>query len=206
MKVFYLDYHDITDNDINNVKKNLNSRYEKIKKCKNEKKFKQAIGSNILIMHAFPHVKDDDFYYNESGKPYLKNNDYFNISHSGNYIILAKDKYEIGIDIEEIKGSKNNLARRIFNDDEYLYSKDNDYFYLLWTIKESIIKLLGKSISFSIKDINAYEVINDGYTYYDNKKIYCLSRKLDNYYISVASKKEIDRIELINIQGDRNEK
>ena len=51
------------------------------------------------------HIKYDIFY-NENRKPYVKNNPiYFNISHSGEYIVCVVSDKEIGVDIQEVYDS-----------------------------------------------------------------------------------------------------
>ena len=80
----------------------------------------------------------------ENGKPYC-DDVFFNISHSGKYVVLATADSEIGIDIEKIRDTE----KRLFAED--FASKEE--FFEMWTKKESIIKYLGKTI-ISMKNIN----------------------------------------------------
>lgn len=89
---------------------------------------------------------------NDSGKPYLKDLDlYYNISHSKDLLVIAFNETEIGVDIEY----HNNLRRfeklvnhYFFNDEQLIYDKTKslDYFYLIWTKKESYSKFIGTGI------------------------------------------------------------
>jgi 4'-phosphopantetheinyl transferase len=98
---------------------------------------------NIIICH--------DLY----GKPFLKNYEkfHFSISHSLEWTVCAIGTKPIGIDIQLIKPISINIAKRFFSDEEYLdiISMDNservDYFYDLWTLKESLIKAIGMGLS-----------------------------------------------------------
>lgn len=95
------------------------------------------------------------FYSNEFGKPFLQNYHefHFNISHSGIWTVCATSKKEIGVDIEQIKDIDLDVAKRFFAESEYemLMSQPEemqlDYFYSLWTLKESYIKCIGKGLS-----------------------------------------------------------
>lgn len=105
------------------------------------------------------------FIYNEYGKPFVENfsDFHFNISHSGEWVVCGTANSNVGIDIEkvsEIEALK--LANEFFSDEEFydISSMNSDeqinYFYDIWTLKESYIKTIGKGLyiplnSFSIK-------------------------------------------------------
>lgn len=95
------------------------------------------------------------FQYNDFGKPFVKQipNFFFNVSHSGQWVVLATSDSRVGIDIEEISPIDIGIAKRFFSSEEYedLANKPSEtqlsYFYDLWTLKESYIKALGKGLS-----------------------------------------------------------
>ncbi len=105
------------------------------------------------------------FIYNEYGKPFVENfsDFHFNLSHSGEWVVCTTANFNVGIDIEkgsEIEAFK--LAHEFFSEEDF-YDISNmnsdeqiNYFYDLWTLKESYIKTIGKGLyiplnSFSIK-------------------------------------------------------
>ncbi|WP_062491249.1 MULTISPECIES: 4'-phosphopantetheinyl transferase family protein [Paenibacillus] len=112
--------------------------------------------------------EDITFYYNSFGKPFLKNveNVFFNVSHSGNWVVCALDNSPIGIDIEIVKPIDISIARRFFSTVEYkdimkrTPTQREDYFYTLWTLKESYIKAIGKGLSIPL-DSFSFRVKND---------------------------------------------
>lgn len=94
---------------------------------------------------------------NRYGKPYLQGfqkNFHFNISHAGNYIACAYDNKQVGIDIEKVRNL--DIARNFFsrNECEQLYNivehERIDYFFNLWTLKESYVKAVGKGLSIEL--------------------------------------------------------
>ncbi len=89
-------------------------------------------------------------------KPELENNFgrnlHFNISHSGNWILIAVSNLEIGVDVEKMYASftYKNLLSFGFNPQEIGFIENSDLpyqsFYQLWTRKESLLKATGKGL------------------------------------------------------------
>ena len=73
-----------------------------------------------LLLRKICGVTDDaQLYCGENGKPYLKNGGmYFNISHSGDYVVLATADSEVGVDIEKIVSADDAVADRCFTAEE----------------------------------------------------------------------------------------
>lgn len=92
---------------------------------------------------------------NDYGKPVLHkpNGIHFNISHSGNWVVCAVNNSTVGIDVEIVKPIDLNIADRFFSKDEYISFTNQPektklmYFYMIWTLKESYIKMEGKGLS-----------------------------------------------------------
>ena len=124
-----------------------------------------------------------------NGKPYLESAPEFkfNISHSGEYVALAYGAVEVGVDIEQIKKENTRVAKRCFTEKENKYiAGDDKRFTLLWTMKESYLKLTGRGISVPL---NSFEVdvenkVLQGETYNYN------TFELDDYVLSVCAEGE----------------
>lgn len=99
---------------------------------------------------------------NRYGKPYVDSSVYFNLSHSGQYVICAFYKEEIGIDIEKIEHLEIDDFKTIFSEQELDQLRVSvsplTEFFRFWTIKESIIKAEGKGLSLPLQLINTSEV------------------------------------------------
>ncbi|MBJ8030650.1 4'-phosphopantetheinyl transferase superfamily protein [Bacillus cereus group sp. N21] len=99
--------------------------------------------------------QDIKYDYNKYGKPFWEgsNHFFFNISHSGDWIVCIVDKFPVGIDIEQICPINLEVISHFFSDEEVedLNTRSSvgkiDYFYDLWTLKESYIKAIGKGLS-----------------------------------------------------------
>lgn len=79
----------------------------------------------------------------------------FNLSHSGDYILLAASEREVGADIQQYKkGDYMKLSKRFFaqSESQLLETCENEenrkkMYYKLWTQKEAYGKLTGQGVS-----------------------------------------------------------
>ena len=95
---------------------------------------------------------------NEFGKPYIRGREdfYYNLSHSGRYVVIAWGSSEIGVDVQQHDCSVDieAIAKRFFTADEQSYiQKDLLRFYEIWTKKESYLKYTGKGLQ---KDLGSF--------------------------------------------------
>lgn len=91
----------------------------------------------------------------EGGKPFLSGRAgqiYFNLSHSGDYVVCAFSDSEVGVDIERIGSERMGVARRFFHPDE-IRSLENaeeverrEMFFKYWSVKESFLKYKGTGL------------------------------------------------------------
>ena len=120
---------------------------------KNEKDQMRCLLSSYLMSQ----LSKEELQRNETGKPFYPNGPFFNISHSGKYIIMAVANQEVGVDIEEDIEKNMDILLKIFNEAESKMIKEHADFYYLWCAKESLIKCMGSSIS-KIKEIPAIPI------------------------------------------------
>lgn len=88
---------------------------------------------------------DFDLYYDEFGKPHLKDGKHISITHSFIYSGIIVSNQEVGIDIEKQRPIIINIARK-FVEYEFEYLKKDSPKYVnkltvIWCIKESLFKL-----------------------------------------------------------------
>ena len=92
------------------------------------------------------------FEYNKFGKPSLVSYPgiHFNMSHYKRAVSCLIANHPVGVDIEEITQVDLDVARYVLNQNEYdrvIASNEPDIeFSILWTMKESLIKLIGEGI------------------------------------------------------------
>lgn len=97
--------------------------------------------------------------YNKNGKPYFSEFPfYFNLSHSGKYVLCGLSEEEIGADIQQhCACDRRRLADRFFSEGEKAAlaacGEDENLFFRLWTRKEAYGKLTGEGIA-HVLDLN----------------------------------------------------
>ncbi len=116
---------------------------------------------------------------------------FFNISHSGEYVIGVASHTPIGCDIEKMVKAPIEIADRFFYNAEkdYISAHQNmDFaFWQLWTLKESYMKMTGEGMSLPL-DSFRIDVGRDISVYRDNIKQNCTFRHFiyDGHSISVC--------------------
>ena len=118
-----------------------------------------------LMVRVFYHQKlkvalhDIEYTYGTHDKPVLKGweKEFFNISHSGNHVIVAFSDQNVGVDVEAIKKDRRKIAQRFFTkteiEDMNAWKEEGAqirYFYQLWTLKESYMKAIGDGMTMSL--------------------------------------------------------
>lgn len=129
-------------------------------------------------------------------KPQLLNPNglFFNISHSGDWVICGISNCPIGVDIEHIKKNKCylNVIERFFSPEEkkYLLNDGKDIntvtkFYRLWTLKESYVKADGRGLALPLKSFSIIPDVKKISVVTKNALRQCEFRsfKLDNEYV-----------------------
>ncbi len=101
----------------------------------------------LSIRHLLRSVgyTDRDLYYDELGKPHLRDNSFISISHSFGFSgIIVSDK-PVGIDIEKKREKIKRIAGKFIDfESSYLSEKAGTYvekLTIIWCIKESLYKL-----------------------------------------------------------------
>lgn len=112
------------------------------------------LAGRVLLSRMFPSYLLPEIVYDTNGKPRFPNDIslWFNISHSGDHIVLfISDEGEVGCDIEVIRPRKNwpHLVSAVFSSGEQkeIDKEQEDRqlaaFWRIWTRKEAIVKQSG---------------------------------------------------------------
>lgn len=141
-----------------------------------------SLGAGYLIKKNLPR---EDILASKGGKPYIKGGPFFNISHSGEYVIMVVHKTrEVGVDIERINESKLNAIKYVLSGKEKTV-KDTNTLFLMWSNKESLIKCLSTGIQ-DIKIVSGLPL--EGVRTINNEDFYTRSQIYNNYSLSVTLK------------------
>ena len=152
---------------------------EKALKFKNEKDQIRSMISSSLINS----LSNEEILFNEMGKPYYQNGPFFNVSHSGQFVIMAVSNKEIGVDIEENNNSDMSPLIKIFNEAEVKLIKEHADFYYLWCAKESLIKCMGSSIN-KVKEVPSLPL--NGLKTFKGKDYQCQTFIYEKHIVSIT--------------------
>jgi phosphopantetheinyl transferase len=97
---------------------------------------------------------DEDLFYDDNGKPHLKDGKYISITHSFTFSGVVVSDNPVGIDIEKQREKIGVIAHKFIDYEfDYLNKNDEDYIKkltIIWCIKESLYKLFATpGLSFS---------------------------------------------------------
>lgn len=132
---------------INCIPQYYAARYHRIKR---RQEADQELAAGYLLRQYLGVGSDDQLIRGEHGKPELRAGDvYFNLSHSGAYVVLAIADMDIGVDIEKVMAVHWPTVRKVFSrrQQELLEGTPEPeqplQFTRLWTEREAELKLLG---------------------------------------------------------------
>lgn len=122
---------------------------------------------------------------NEHGKPDFWDGCgwHFNLSHSGEYVMLGIADSPIGVDIQEIKDMKANIADRFFHEDEKKYLEETfatdkegyksdlylQSFFRIWCLKESFVKYTGRGLGQGLDTFSVLGRLEDSRILFDGR-------------------------------------
>lgn len=130
-----------------------------------------------------------DFIFHEHKKP-TANGIEFNISHTGDYVLIAVSPTPVGIDIEHLNRDFDfkSILDITFSKNEIAYIGDKDIdptnFYVMWTRKEALLKASGEGVS---DNLHLIECLNEHLEYH--KKVFKMRTFMieENYIASIAT-------------------
>ena len=161
----------------------------------------RCIAAGVLLRLA---LGDAPLRAGKYGKPETENGLCFNLSHSGDYVILAVDDADVGCDIEQLRQiNALRLGRHVFCERELELLKNSTdrlgCYFRFWTKKEALLKCMGLGFHRDGRTVDVSRDIfrEDGDLY--AMKTLCFS----DYTISVCSKNKPADAELEFIDLDK---
>lgn len=158
---------------------------EKYQKHKREMDKKQELLAGYLLKKYLGVEKSEQILIKDGGKPALvQGTPYFNLSHSGRYVVLAIADKEVGIDIERVRPCHEATVKKVFSQEQQkqlsnISGKDRDQvFTRMWTELEAKLKVGGCGFGKEWKSEK-------------DRAFFVETRELDDYYISIAARESI---------------
>ena len=126
--------------------------------------------------------------HNSDGKPYVDAELHFNISHSGDYVVLALSDREIGIDIQKNVPISERAAKFFLNAEEIAFVKEHPEISLahLWCKKEAFLKCLG--CGWNNKEAHKCPTLSDKIVFRSDEYFLTDCDVVENYFLVVCEK------------------
>lgn len=148
-----------------------------------------CMGAGVLL-HVVLGLAEEDIYLNEYGKPLCKNSKIcFNLSHGGDYAVLAADSDTVGIDVEKISEKHVSVAEKVFTEEElqWMRAEPLNRFCTLWTLKESAVKATGRGLGQELSSFCVLPALEGEPFACGDKKLFGSAMALGDHILSVCS-------------------
>ncbi len=161
-------------------------RKEAVDRAKNENVARKRLYTGAFLQYVLSAetglpMERLQYEYNEWGKPVLAcSNLHFNLSHSGEYVVIAVSDAPVGIDVEHKTRGYEALSQRCFCKEEYedIMSLNNEdmrkqRFLKYWTMKEAYIKCVGEGMRIPLNSFLIRK--GSGDVFRIDRSAYCLA-------------------------------
>ncbi|NGZ89971.1 4'-phosphopantetheinyl transferase family protein [Psychroflexus maritimus] len=190
------------------IEESLTELTKGIKLCANStnrlKKMKSEVHQKgfLSIRHLLKEFgyTDYDLFYNEYGKPHLKDGNQISITHSFEFTAVIVSNVRVGIDIEKQRDKIVKIAPKFTPLEEYESLEGDNLIKkltIVWGAKESLYKLYGKQGLLFLHDIFvtdfnlSEQTTTASVTYYGSKSYYNLHfLEVENYTCVYATENE----------------
>lgn len=146
----------------------------------------QELTAGYLLKEHLKVNRDEQLTYNACHKPGLASGTaFFNLSHSGDKVVLAIAGCEVGVDIEKIMDFHEATVKKMYSEmqQEELSKLEgtakNEKFTEMWTAHEAVLKLKGTGFEDSWDKIK------------EPVACHLHTVKIDDYYLSCAAPEEM---------------
>lgn len=164
----------------------------------------RSFGAGALIWYAFGDV-ESEIKKGPYGKPFLEHaGREFNLSHSGEFVVMACAPCPIGVDVEHCTEKNLVAAKRVYTERERAWMQEEPLarFEQLWTLKESVMKAVGKGFQLEPGSFDVLELIAGNAKEIDGVKLYGFTTRFENYTLSVAGCEPIKTLQIKEILAE----
>ena len=164
-------------------------RMERAQRFRREDDRLRCIGAGLLL-HRVLGIGEEELRYTERGKPFsAAAAPCFNLSHSGDYVLLAADESGVGADIERLDPAHLRLAKEVYQSGERAWMEGDPLrrFFVLWTLKESVMKQCGLGLSLSPRSFSVLPLTEGEPIQLQGKTLYAGTRCFGEYCLSVCA-------------------
>ena len=171
------------------MEKRMPERMKKAGRYRFERDRLLCIGAGLLMLRVLGIPDESVLEYGTCGKPSAPGYLPFNVSHSGDWCILAAGPDPVGADIEKPAASVMDIAPRVFTPAERSWMSESpaERFFRLWTWKESVMKATGLGMNLAPESFEVLPFTRNEPVVLNGRRWYAASGNLDGCVFSVCS-------------------
>lgn len=177
-----------------------NTMQEDIQRFRNHEDRRLKTMGRLLVREYFKRKHHqfnwNDWSLDERGKPFLKEKEQFNMSHSGDIVVVAFSDEKLGVDVEKHADFDSASVTSFFHKAEQHFIENapnrEEAFFTVWTRKEAYLKAKGVGI---IEELHLESCLNESVG--DNEKWFIRPISVaHNYTAALCTKFENPTIRL----------
>jgi len=149
----------------------------------------RCIGAGLLLTKVLG-IREEELAKGTYGKLFLPGSPVgFNLSHSGDLVVLATGEGNVGVDIEKYFPRHLNLAKKVYTPEEIKWMEEDpeERFFRLWSMKESVMKALGRGLSLAPESFSVLPAIEGTPVSVDGKLLYLQEVPVEGYALAICS-------------------
>ena len=150
-----------------------------------------------ILLHEVLGLEESQVQIQPGGKPVAPGfGREFNLSHSGEYAVLAVSEFPVGVDVELCSLRHVKAARKAYTDAELQWMNEDaeNRFTLLWTMKESVSKVFGLGLRMKFSDFDVLPLLRGDALSIRGKTLYGKTLPLPGYSLSVCAAGELGEV------------
>ena len=183
------------------LSRHMPARMEKAYQYCQERDRLLCIGAGLLLQRVLGIRDETELRTGSFGKPYAPGFPAFNLSHSGDWCILATGQNDIGADIEEEDEKHLSVAPAVFTQEEQDWiGGDPARFHMLWTLKESLMKATGLGFEMQPQSVDVLPLPDHRPVYLHGQAWYAATGSIPGYRFSVCGKTPIETLEWLEYE------
>lgn len=163
MNIYYCDVRNINQTQFDALINKLPAALKsEVMSFKNDVDRKTRLLARVMLLNSLKQTGVEHFINLQKksiyGKPFIEGWDFFNASHSGDYVVLAHDLKPLGVDIEGMKDIDVAELDYLLHADERNYiaqaTNKTEAFYHIWVKKEAFLKATGQGLTTNLSKFN----------------------------------------------------
>lgn len=155
-----------------------------------------CLGGGLLMIRTLGLRHEKELSFGAYQKPFLPGGKEFNLSHSGEWCLLAvSDAGPVGVDIEKPEEAHLQAAGSVFTAAElqWMAQAPLERFYRLWTWKESVVKASGFGMALEPKSFDVTPFIPGDSIRVRGKQWYAFAGTLEGYPFSICAGQPVEK-------------